>query len=293
MNSATTPIGEPDISSPASSISKMGIKLAAFLIAIAPTMWASPSFSASRVFHDDFESGSLSQWSKDGSRALGEIRSSAFDGGTSRSGSRFAAFNWNGGDFSGVVLNRWDYNKEFFIRMWWRLDKDVDSTHGAKLMRLGWTGATSNVNELMIQRDGNFHQTWHVGNYENLAKNCWSGQNINDNQWHKIEIYVKDDSVNGVFKVWLDGKLDSCYPFTGKTSSGAKWYPLYMPSNWSMNPGWEHDSSNHFYVDDVEIFSDSTQGVAITGSMADATIKVTGSASAPVMPNPPLLIEVR
>lgn len=286
MNSVAALTDKSTLSNQASPGRKFGMKMAVFLFAIAQGAWMSPAISASRVFHDDFESGNLNQWSKDGSRALGEVRTSAFDGGSARGGSRFVAFNWDRDNFTSAVLNRWDYNKEFFIRMWWRLDKDVDSTPGAKVMRLGWTGATDNVNELMMQRDGNFHQAWYVGNYNNLAKNCWSGQNINDNQWHKIEIYVKDDPSNGVFKVWLDGKLDSCYPFTGKTgTSGSKWYPMHIPSNWSMNAGWEHDSSNHFYVDDVEIFSDSTQGTPAAGSMIDGTIKVTDAAA----PTPPKL----
>jgi hypothetical protein len=49
---------------------------------------------------------------------------------------------------------------------------------------------------------------------------------------------------------------------------------LNLPSNWSSNPGWEHDAVNNVYFDDVEIYSD--MGTGATGSMADASITVGG-----------------
>lgn len=97
---------------------------------------------------------------------------------------------------------------------------------------------------------------------------------MQDRQWHKIEIYVKHDTdgTDGAIKVWWDGVLGGAYPYNGQTAL-RPWYRLVMPSNWSMNAGWEHDQNNHFYIDDVEIYADvNTGNTNVTGNLYDATI---------------------
>lgn len=257
-----------------------------FLIVV---LLAPPTWAQSRVFHDDFESGSLDQWTKDSSRPFGRVATRALDGGRAQEGERFLALNWDGADFTSVWLTHWEYRREFLIRMWWRLDEDVDDRPGAKLMRLGW-GRGAPDDRMVISREypanrspgNNLHHVWYVQPRRRFL-NCWDRtQILDDREWHRIEIYVRHDTNgrDGVIKFWFDGQMANCYPKTGNTADGSRrWYPLILPSNWSQNKGWEHDSDNHFYVDDVEIFSDV--GSSAAGRLDDATIRVVGDPSPP------------
>ena len=115
-----------------------------------------------------------------------------------------------------------------------------------------------------------FHEDFETGTLD-WGKDCPA---VGDHKWHRIEIYVKHDTdgQDGIIRHGVDGV--KIHERLGATDNdGGKWYPWHIMSNWSSNPGWEHDANNHTYWDDIEIFSDTGKG-EVTGSMADATIRV-------------------
>lgn len=271
--------------------------LAIALILLTPLTLMDASHAAGRVFYDDFEDGTTNKWVQDDYRAKATVTQQAVDGLGPHSGKYFVKINFNGlvawNDplaYTTLRLNSWPYTKAFFIRMWWRLDKNFGGGmslpgDGAKLMRLNDVPPSGSYSVFMLQSSGS-HEQW---NYDTtLFINKWSGDSgtllSQRGGWHKIEIYVYQDNTNGIIKRWHDGILT--YNYTGKTndSSNSRYYPLYLPSNWSNNPGWEHGANNNFYVDAVEIYSDS--GTGATGSMSDASILVGGSTTIQPPPAP-------
>jgi hypothetical protein len=95
-----------------------------------------------------------------------------------------------------------------------------------------------------------------------------------DHRWHKIEIYIRHNTIgqnDGVIRFWNDGvlRIDAQNTRT-RSSTGQKWAELSLMSNWSNNPGWEHDAINNVYWDDIEIYSDL--GAGAVGSMFDGTV---------------------
>jgi hypothetical protein len=255
------------------------------------------SYAAGRVFYDGFEDGTTNNWTIESGRNPCPVVTSALDGGPGPRGTRMMRCNWDGGSFEGVVLNSWSYTNEFLLRFWVRLDADVDRVNGAKLFRLNWP-----TYDIVLQRDysdNQFHMWWFMpGGADGM--NCWNreGNFLDDHQWHKIEIYVKHDtgSNNGIVKSWRDGVFinwDCGNPRTNLNNyAGSPYYPWYVMSNWSQNPGWEHDNNNHIYWDDIEIYSDN--GTGATGSMSDATINVSGAGSVnQTPPNPPQNLQVQ
>ncbi len=267
------------------------------VILLSPLALIDVSHAAGRVFFDNFEDGTTNKWIQDGFRAKATVTKKAVDGLGPRSGQYFATINFDGlaawnapTSYTTLRLDSWSYNKEFFIRMWWRLDNDFGRGmgapgDGAKLMRLNIVPPNGSYGVFMLQSNGS-HEQW---NYDTtLFINNWWGDNgtllSQRAVWHKIEVYVYQDNTNGVIKRWQDGALT--YSYTGKTndSSSNRYYPLYLPSNWSDNPGWEHGANNHFYIDDIEIYSDA--GTGATGSMSNATISSGGSGSVSPPPAP-------
>ncbi len=255
---------------------------------------ANLAYGAGRVFHDDFEDGTANKWTQSDYHTKAKIVQAGVDGNGPHSGNACLQINFNGviawndpDAFTAVKLDNWSYNKEFFIRMWWRLDNDFgrgmsEPGDGAKLMRLNFDNGNDYAT-FMLQGGGS-HEQWTVDS--GLIINNWSGDGgklLSQRVWHKVEIYVYQDSISGKVKRWHNGILT--YTYTGKTnnSNNVPYYPLYLPSNWSNNPGWEHGANNHFYVDDVEIYSDS--GTGASGVMADATI--TSSVGSQTVPSAP------
>jgi hypothetical protein len=264
------------------------------LMLLSGAILANLSHAAGRVFYDGFEDGTTNKWGRDSGRNKAIAVQKGVDGGSAHSGNYFAQINFNGlvawndpNSYTNLLLNHWSYNKEFFIRMWWRLDKDFGSGmaaqgDGAKLLRLNI--ANDDYATFMLQSGGS-HEQWFVNGAPFLNK--WAGDNgklLSQRSWQKVEIYVYQDNSKGIVKRWHNGQL--IYTYAGRTnnSNNAPYYPLYLPSNWSSNPGWEHGANNHFYVDDVEIYSDT--GVGATGSMSDATITV-GTSVTQTPPNAP------
>jgi hypothetical protein len=255
------------------------ISLVVALSILAPT----ESLPATRVFADDFESGALGKWEHLGTFPMAQITTASKHGGT-----HAVMTNWDGTQqwqweiSLRTNVSTWRYTNEFFIRFWWRIDPNCDPKNGPKFMRLLSDGSEEMYIAHDLSAGGTLFQHWQFPtdqvNYSSLS--------ISDHNWHKIEIYVKYNNPNSSAKFWVDGVLESGkYPFTGNFGSN-KLNHWDWPSNWSNNPGWEHDATNYLYMDDVEIFSDSTTGEACTGRMDDASIAASagGSGGAPAAP---------
>ena len=121
----------------------------------------------------------------------------------------------------------------------------------------------------------------------------YNGGVAGDRKWHQLEIYVKDNTpgnLDGEVKVWVDDGLKLHVSSTKSVSStGQQWDHIVLNSNWSNNPGWEHDATNNVYWDDVEIYSDRATGA--TGSMAQGTI-ASSSTPATAPPAAPTAVRV-
>jgi hypothetical protein len=103
-----------------------------------------------------------------------------------------------------------------------------------------------------------------------------SGDTTNQSShWHKIEYYLRQST--GSFRVWHDGILirdDNGYDYVGE-----KWTHFYLQSNGNSGIS---DNSNHWYIDEFEIYSDIASGA--TGSMYDATVTIAMINSPPLAP---------
>jgi hypothetical protein len=260
---------------------RMGGRFSALMLAATLVAAASDSRAAGRVFSDDFESGNLSKWSADGARSMCTVVQSALDGGTVHGGTHMMQCNWNGivpwddpNAYTSVVLpqSAWNYSSEFFIRLWLRYDRDVSHTDGGKVLRLYpddhldgfFMGARMNAGGVALL-------SWdHINGAQGPV--FWgSGAPLGDQRWHKVEIYVNaSTSANGILRIWIDGSLKQEATHIVSVSAGHQWGPLYLMSNWSNNPGWEHGASNHVYWDDIEVYTDAGSGAS--GNMSDATI---------------------
>jgi hypothetical protein len=265
--------------SPWAGFPRFTILLILALMLLASAVLASLSHAAGRVFYDGFEDGTTNKWGQDSGRNRCSVVASAIDGRGPRAGSRMASCNWNGvvawndpAAYSTLVLSSWSYSSEFLIRLWVRADNDVDSKFGSKWFRLYNSSNSYYWDGQMEQSGGPIFST-----LETYGSTSYGGARVGDRQWHKIEIYVKQGS-SSTFRLWVDGNLQ--HQKTGFSSSTAKWYPMYLMSNWSNNgPAWAHDANNHIYWDEIEIFSDSATGA--TGLMSDASITQGGSTSSP------------
>ncbi len=235
-------------------------------------------FAQSRVFYDNFEANNTDLWSYDYSKCVPTAR--GVDGGGPRNGTYMVQCNWNGVAAWNDAANRsslrspsWRYDNEFLIRVWVRLDADVDQVNGAKIFRINnYPGHGMFAQNYWPSKADVFFHWDRVGDSVE-GPLTWSGGNINDHLWHKYEIYHKNNTIgktDGIIRMWFDGVLKVDY--TGKTraNDGTQWNALSLMSNWSSNPGWEHDANNHVYWDDIEIYSD--YGTGASGSMATATI---------------------
>jgi hypothetical protein len=229
---------------------------------------------AGRIFFDGFEDGTTNAWQRDDFRNRCQVVTLAVDRVTGpRSGSRMLRCNWDGtlawndpARFETLTIPTNNYSDELFIRAWLRLDQNMSAA--TKLMRIyfdaggvyhdlfesTWPGGGAGLRNEGANTFGNFNTYWGGA----------SGDATKDNRavWHKIEYYIRQST--GSIKVWHDGILvrnDSGHNF-----QGVKWSPLYLTSN--AEPS---DATNHIYLDDIEIFSDTGSGA--TGTMSDATIQ--------------------
>lgn len=249
-------------------------------IAFSQLALASFSYADSRVFFDDFESGTAKAWDE---ATCSVVQS--FNGSSPHSGRYMLLCNWNGAvpwnnsnNKTYAVLGSWSYNNEFLLRFWFKYDQDVDHKAGSKLFRLGFAGPDELI--MTCQMERNPPTLW-IG-LRGLSSFWGSPQSVcGDHQWHKVEIYIKNDTngTNGTIRAWMDDALVKEWANTKTHTPGVKRTPFHLISNWSTDnhPGWEHDANNHVLIDDVEIFSDA--GTGASGSMADGTISTSGIAS--------------
>ncbi|NUO53788.1 MAG: hypothetical protein HOV80_33495 [Polyangiaceae bacterium] len=257
---------------------------------------STPIEGTTRVFYDGFEDGTTDAWSFGACPVVGV----APDGQGPHAGAMMAQCNWNGFvDYDdpqstlSLVLDHWDYEEEFLLRFAIRNDTDLDHADGAKWMRLGF-GGPEEVDA------GAFNQNWPDAGLwfyplgPGAVPNYWGEAGIvGDNQWHQIAMYFKNDTndTDGIIRAWVDGVLiyevadGTCFrlganeettPCEANTHEpGASRTPFNVMSNWSSNPGWEHDAENHVLWDEIEIFSDAANGSpACAGSMAEGNVTV-------------------
>lgn len=247
---------------------------------------------ATRVFHDNFEDGTTDKWSFPGTYDHAVVVASAHDSGSPHAGTKMLECNWNGTvawndpkSYTYVYLDTWDYTTEFLIRLWYRYDADVDHVLGAKLLRLGVGGSGGDAQMFYCSAQ---MESWPSAPmflyFESVAGTpgpiTYSAGDAGDGEWHKLEIYIKNSTgTDGVLKVWHDGSLRINSSGIKTINTGVPWENLTFVSNWSQN---EKDATNHTYFDDIEIFSDSTNGDACTGSLSDASVAVSsGSLAGP------------
>ena len=279
---------------------KMRGRFTVLLLAATLLAASRASDGAGRVFSDDFESGNLSKWSTDGTHSRCTLVQSALDGGTVHGGTHMMQCNWNGtvawkdpNAYSTMVLpqSAWNYSSEFFIRLWVRYDSDVNHTDGGKLLRLDPNDNLESfyIGAQMNSGGGPAFIFWELISGAPGPEFWGSGTPLGDQRWHKVEIYMKASaSADGILRVWIDGSLKQQATNIVTVAAGHKWGPLYLMSNWSNNPGWEHGASNHVYWDDIEVYTDAGSGAS--GNMSDATIS---GGSGGTQPAPPQNLIVR
>jgi hypothetical protein len=251
--------------------------------------------AAGRVFYDDFQNGN-DKWMTDEFHARCPTVATPIDGGAGRSGMMLEC-NWNGTvawnsaeAYRGLKLNSFPYSREFLIRFWLRYESDCDRTAGSKTLRLYPQNSKDSYyfTAQLEQTGGPMFSYWEVIDGKSGPLFYGDGQPFGDNKWHEVEIYVKHNTpgaTDGIVRVWQDGKVKQSATNIVSISADAHWYPIMLTSNWSNNPGWEHDANNHVVWDDFEIYSDTGSGGS--GSLADGTMTQGGTTPTPKTPRPP------
>jgi len=248
------------------------------------------SFAVSRIFADGFEDGTVDAWGTSGTKATAV--SQGADTTACHSGSYCAESNHDcetsyGVDaFGDLTKSGLTYTSEIFYRFWMRIDTDVDAVDGSKMFRIGVN------NSIDYHYNGISFNTGLWFDYWNLpGVICYGLDDIwlNKHDWYKIEIYIKDGAAaDGSIRMWVDDQVLNCggsnlghYPFDNYTTTreAAQWDNWAWQSNWSCgaeHEAWDHDANNHFYLDDVEIFSDAGSD-SVTGTMAGGDIAYVGA----------------
>lgn len=134
-------------------------------------------------------------------------------------------------------------NGRYFVRQWFRADADVDAKDGAKIGRIGFPGGVF----FEPQFGGGTGATLKAQAGESVF---WGGAPFYTRRgWHKLETAIAPNQI----RVWLDDReVVPNRPWSGISSGNV----VNIMSNWSSNPGWEHDATNHMYFDDIEVYSD-------------------------------------
>lgn len=275
------------------------IVLLMFLLAIRPELAAQfivsstppppPSSTYRRMVHDTSESGAHHPvWRDSGDPLYPKctVVSSSYDGGAVITGTYQQRCNWDGveplASFGHAHTEQYfldgdiAWSSEYLVRFRYRNDTNIDHVIGSKMLRpsYGSTGAWV----VSCEYENGDPANWVM--FEGLISVAYfsSGNSqgnpvvvCGDHGEHNFAYYVKKHASAGEIKFWFDGDLKRTW--TGNTSDII--LSLNMASNWSLNPGWEHDDLNTFYVDDWEIFTDATTGgEAASGSLALNTASV-------------------
>jgi hypothetical protein len=248
-------------------------------------VFATAAQAAGRIFYDGFEGGDTSKWRQDDFRNRCQVVTSSSDGVVGAfAGSRMARCNWNGTvdsmdptRFESLKTPSISDTNELFYRVRLRVDKNFakDSGSGGKILRVFNTSPSYNDIFATVRPGDSLNNEGVTGGTQ--MSTYWgsaAGDNTGSTSgWHEVEYYFNKSS--GIVKVWHDGVL--VRNESGRNFNGTWWQPLYLASNFSA----DHDSMNHVYFDEFEIFTE--QGSGASGSMSNGTI----SASAEVAPNPP------
>lgn len=273
--------------------------VAMLLLALLPAA----GHSATRIFYDGFETGNSNLWSQEGSNARCPVVSGSADGLQGpRAGSYMLRCNWSSdgnsagtGTIEALARNgsTSEYNSEVLWRWWFRRDSSLNGGTGPKLFRIA-TG--SSFGDLMVANSattGSFEAAIFDANGSTFCR-YWGVDTAGDLAWHKIELYFYAHPSSGIVRMWVDGALrkectgmnlavpgsDSFYGYN------MSWTSYIFPSNWSGAAGCcAHDATNYAYWDDFEVFTDSAIGTPATGSLANATVSVSGGASYTVTPS--------
>lgn len=261
--------------------------VAPWAVAVSAMFLSGPNLAASRVFYDDFESGSSSAWRQDDFRNRCQIVTSSVDKKAGPyAGARMASCNSNGtlewndpAAYETLRLPSIASSNELFYRIRLRVDANHDRTSGssAKILRIFTTSPAYNDIIAGVTGSSGLNNGLNAGGKQ--FSSYWGG-NAGDNTaessgWHEVEYYFNKS--NGTIKVWHDGVLVRNH--SGADFGGAWWTDFYLLSNWS-DP---HDSANHVYFDNVEVFTEAGSGTS--GSMQDGSISA--SVSDEIRPNPP------
>lgn len=249
------------------------------------------SDAASRQRYENFESYALGNmtagqraitgyWTDDSGRITPDIVSSSLDGlAGPHGGSKMARFNYDtlnsATGWSSLQQNPTGiaFTNEIFYRYWIRFDKDYGASSIGSERKFGRIFTTSPVyNDLFLEvAPSEFITVVLVnGSYPGVQHSIA----LSITAWNKVEFYINRST--GTVKLWVNNALKENY--TGLNTAAGRWVDFYPASNWGdvENSGWRHGSNNHFYFDDLEIYSDV--GTGATGSMSDATITAGGSA---------------
>lgn len=153
-------------------------------------------------------------------------------------------------------------NNEKLFSGWFRVDRNVDHVGGSKLMRIGWNTPSEMIISCQFEQGDSATLFASINNQSSFWGNT---QGIcGDHQWHRIRVYTSPTLV----RLWLDNNL--LREWTGTFDFGSGQQGVFFMSNWSSNPGWEHDANNSVMWDDIEVFSD--MGTGGTGSMRDGAM---------------------
>lgn len=231
---------------------------------------AATAHAQTPVVRYTMDPGSVPPASSD--RDGGVVVTKALDGQPLRNGSALMA-NWNGvvawnhrQSFTGAEFGV-KTNGRYFVRQWFRADADVDVNDGSKLGRVGFPGGVF----FECQFEGGRNATLKAQAGDSAF---WGGSALCNRGWHKLEVAIVPNSI----RVWLDDR--EMRTWSGVSSGNV----VNIMSNWSSNPGWEHDANNHMYFDDIEVYSDAAGHDA--ASMWAGTIGEGGS-----QPPPPVNCE--
>jgi len=232
-----------------------------------------------RVFYDGFESGSFAAgWADgyaDGAGIIDPAGNQGHDNTVLPVAGQRQMECWYGTSGTNTWYCRFIpidtlYTNEVFVRIWVRLDQDVQSDQGsmAHLIRFygeGSGGATEVVTSILgggnvlFQTDAVWQSVWPSNSPVTTPFN----PGIGDRKWHKYEQYI--NNATHVYKIWQDDVLLASMSEPQITVH----FPAFLPlHNWgSPKPT---DNNTHVYFDEVEVFSDL--GTGGSGSMANGDI---------------------
>jgi hypothetical protein len=273
--------------------------LAIALLLLSPMAITDVSYAAGRVFYEGWETGNSDGFAADAGGKC-PIVSVPVDGGAGpKAGTKMLQCNWDGsggGDFFlALQLNGWSFNTDFFIRYWFRTASDMGGGEGPKVMRMGSDQGNGFHAGSFLACHTAPGSTYTGGFYTNVGWFIGSlpgGGHCQGPNWHQVEIFVHMAASGGVITLWVDDVMLVTATGDTRSENGEKWNRFNVSSNWSGAAGCcDHDSSNHTYWDEFEIYSDT--GTGATGSMAAGTITQGGSGGDTTPPAAPTNLRIQ